>query len=337
MKKLIVKILAAVLCVCAVTMAFASCGGGVGSFSINEKIVCEVGGTPITFDDYKYFFYSHLSQMKLIEPDTDFSTGENFERIKEMTEESLKRRQVILDLCDKYDIELTDDDDDNVDYYISTEIENQGGEDKYIDYLLENRLTGDIFRSQTELTFCYDLYLRDLLKHGIDNLIDMTPEAIIADVTGGNFYRYTQIFLRLDPGELSVPLEEDAREAYALLCGGASFTSVASTYSEWNKDHSKGVYATLGEKEEILEETVLGLEIGKFSEVVASTEGYHIFKRLGVDAEYVEENFEDFEEQYFNRKYLEFLDAETAKVEIEYAKYFDSIDYADLTKKESYK
>ena len=334
MKKLFIRLTALMLVCCTALCLLSSCSK-VGSFSVNEKIVCEAGGEPVTYDDYKYFFYTHLTQMQQIEPNTDFSSGEGFERIKAMTEDSLRRRYVILSLCEKYGLEISDTDADAVDTYVENQMEEQGGKDKYVDYLLENRLTGDVFRSQIELAFCYDLYLREHLKLGVDKSIDMTPEAIIADVTGGNFYRYTQIFIRLDAGELSTPLEADAKEAYALLCGGASFTSVAKDYSEWNKDHAQGVYATLGEKEKILEDTVLDLEVGQFSEVVASTEGYHIFKRLPIDGEYVNENVDIFEEQYFARRYLEFLDAKSEDVKIEYAKYFDSISYADLTRKET--
>jgi hypothetical protein len=334
MKKLLIKLTSFILVCCTAFCLLSSCSK-VGSFSVNEKIVCEVGGEPVTYDDYKYFFYSHLTQMQQIEPGTDFSSGEGYERVKALTEDSLKRRYVILSLCEKYGLEISDTDADAVNTYVENQIEAQGGKDKYVEYLLENRLTGDVFRAQTELTFCYDLYLRDHLKLGVDKSIDMTPEAIIADVTGGNFYRYTQIFFRLDVGELSTPLEADAKEAYALLCGGASFTSVAKDYSEWNKDHAQGVYATLGEKEEILENTVLDLEVGEFSEVVASTEGYHIFKRLPIDEEYVTENTELFEEQYFARRYLEFLEAKSKDVKVEYAKYFDSISFSELTRKET--
>lgn len=335
MKRSICRLIGLILLISTFLSVAAACSDELGEFTVNEKIVCEVDGTPVTYDDYKYFFYTHLTAMKQIEPKTDFSSGEGFKRIKEMTEDSLRRRQVILNLCDKYELELTDEDEDAVNTYVQSQMDELGGELAYREYLLENRLTGKVFRDQTKLTFCYDLYLRDYLKRTPSKAIDLSADAIIADVTGGNFYRYTQIFLRLDVGELSVPLEAQAREAYALLCSGASFTSVAATYSEWNRDHSEGVYATVGEKEEILEETVLALEVGEISEVIASSEGYHIFKRLPIDVDYVTKNFEDFEEQYFNRRYLEFIAEKSKKIKIEYAKYFSNISYADLTKKET--
>ena len=45
-----------------------------------------------------------------------------------------------------------------------------------------------------------DPALRELLQTGIDRIIDMTDEAVIADVNSGNFYRYAQIYYSVDAG-----------------------------------------------------------------------------------------------------------------------------------------
>ena len=327
------KITSVFLLILATAIVLCGCSAK-GGFSVNKKTVCTVGGSyKVTMDEYKYFFYTHMQDLS-ISGDDDFSSGEGFEKVKGYTESSLKRKTVIMTLVDKYGIELTDEDRVKINDYVGSQIEEQGGEDAYRDWLLDNRLTGDIFRSQVELTFFYDVYLRDLLSTGIDNIVVMTPDAIYEDVKN-NFYRYSQIFLRLDPGENSLDLEADIKEAYEKLESGVSFEKVAEEYSEWNISAEKGTYAAKGEKDMLLEETVLSLESGKYSEVVASTEGYHIFLRMDIDDGYVRENLELFEDQSFARRYLEYISAESEKLAVEYTDYYNSkVDYYALTCRE---
>ena len=331
MKKMnIISAFAAVMI--AVSVLLTGCSG-VGDFSVNKKTVCKIGDYKVTMDEYKYFFYRHMQDLS-ISDDTDFSTGENFDLVKEYTESSLKRKVVMMNLVDKYGIELSDEDRDTIDSYVESQIEEHGDEQGYRDWLLDNRLTGDIFRSQVELTFFYDVYLRELLSTGIDNIVDMTPAAIYEDVKN-NFYRYSQIFLRLDAGENSLDLEKEINEAYDRLQNGEDFEKVAADYSEWNVDAGEGTYAAIGEKELILEDTVLALESGQYSEVKASTEGYHIFLRMDIDDRYVRDNIDKFEDQSFARRYLDYVAKESEKLTVDYTQYyFDSVDYYALTCRE---
>lgn len=346
------KILICLVALVTIFAMLASCADEVGAFSVNEKTVCEVGGQDVTFDDYKYFFFRNYISLY----GTNFSAldDEKFNTVRELTEDALRRRAFIYQLCEEYDIELSDEDAEAVSSYVSEQIDGQGGFDKYKSWLIENRLTGDVFRSQVELTFYYDVYLRELLQTGIDGRVDMTDEAIVNDVMGGNFYRYAQIYFE-------VPAGVSDRDAYAKISLakekldiGMPFADVANATwisdsearakqkSEWTADAGKGVYVAKGQKEAILEDAVLKLEEGEYSEPVWSGNGWHIFIRLPLDREYVTQSIYTtvtgeytIADQSFARRYLEYIATESKSIEIEYTGYFnDDVTFEMLLSKE---
>ena len=322
-----------------------SCSGKVGSFHVNKKVVCEAGGEAVTYDEYKFFFYRNYTEQSAY-TGKDYSTPEGFEEIKAQTESDLKRKRVIMSLCDKYDIKLTKADKQWINDYVQGIIDEQGSEEKYQEWLIENRLTGDVFREMNELTFFYDKYLREILMTGIVKDIDMTPSAVVADFTDENFYRYTQVYIPLTGNiqqDLAAKIKID--EAYAMLENGADFIDVAikysskdKTYNAWSEELIRnGSHAVKGEKEAVLESKVYELEKGEYSKVFASSEGYHIVKRLELDSEYPSKSYSTLESQSFTRRYHEYIKTESMNVKIEYSKYFDSVDFAMLTKKEELK
>ncbi len=325
-----------------------------GAFSVNKKIVCEVGGEAVTYDEYKYFFFGHY--ISLYGSDFSSLTEEKFNTVRGLTENSLRRRAFILELCDEYGLKLSRDDKKWVNEYVQQQIDENGGEDKYKAFLLEGRVTGDVFRSQIELTFFYDVYLRDLLSTGIDKRVEMSDSAILADINEENFYRYSQIYYEVGAGELDTEARQMINLAYEKLEMGMDFAYVAEAKwasekdrakykSDWRPNAEKGVYVAKGEKEALLENAVLELEVGSYTKPIWSGQGWHIFIRLPFDSDYVSENLYEAEggeitlaEKSFARRYLEHIEKESEGIEIEYAKYFtESVSFEMLLSKESLK
>ena len=350
MKK-VVKFITAFISLMLVLCFTVSCAK-VGDFSINKKTVCKVGGEAVTYDDYKYFFYSNYISL-YGEYFSDLS-DEKYEKVKALTEDALRRRAVILQMCDDYGIKLSKDDKESVNEYVQYQIDSQGGLDAYKSWLVENRLTGAVFRSQVELTYFYDPYLRGLLATGIDRIIDMTDAAIIADVNSGNFYRYSQIYFEVPAGQSDRDAYDKITVAYQKLQSGASFETAANATwastlsemnkykSEWRVDVTKGVYVAKGEKEAILEDAVLALEDNEYTQPIWSGNGWHIFIRLPFDMNYAEENLytvttgeKTLAEQSFARRYLEYIENESKNVEIDYKSYFtNEVTFEMLVSKE---
>ncbi len=344
LKRSLLIVLALLISACCI-----GCGSENGSFSINKKIVCEVDGEAVTYDEYKYFFYNHYKSLCDTSEFSELTTSGQFEKIKSLTENSLRRRAYIMKLIDEYDVELTDDEKEYIESYVSSYIEQCGGETEYKKSLLEHGMTGDVFRMLAFLTFGYDVELRNLLVTGVDKRIDMTDEAITADITGGGFYRYTQIYFSVEEGALDTDASAKITEAKALLDGGMSFAEVAKECkSEWTIDAEKGMYIAKGEKDDLLESTLEELEVGEYSAPKWSGEGWHIFMRLPIDTEFVKANLYTvidnngssgvtLADKYFARKYLEYIENESKSVKIEYAKYFENkITFEMLIRNESF-
>ena len=306
----------AMLCGCAKT----------GAFDVNKKIVCEVDGKPITYDEYKYFFYSHHTDV--FGAEAGVQDAEAFERIKALTEDSLRRKATIMRFIDEYDVKLTKEDKAYADEVCEAQLEIYGSEAEYMKFLLDGRATGNVFRDQVMLTFKYDPALRELFKTGINKDINVSDAAIQASVTGGDFYAYQYAFFELKAGTNSIELEKEANEFYTGLING-------------KKTFTKEDCDAIGQRPLGFEEAILKLKEGETSKVLwgadwSNNAGYYVFKRVAVDWTKVVENFEKFEieNEYFASKYLEYIRQESKEIKIEYAKYFESLDYATFIKRE---
>ncbi len=310
------------------TAMLVSCGGP-GSFSKNERAVMEIGGYKVTYDEYRYFYYNCMLDMG---DKADFSNPDTLNELKANTEAALRKRYAIKTYCDKYKRKLNKADKKEMDAFIEEYIAELGGKDVYKQKLEERRMTGDVFREQYALTYYYDVYLRDLLFTGYDGIIPVDDSTVINDVLN-NFYHYTQIFIPFTSGSNYAENEAYAEEALAKLNGGADFNDVAREYSRWTVDYRVGVYSTYGEKLEMIEKTALALEIGQYSDVIFTSEGHHIIKRLPLEREYIEKNLDTLLTVSATRRYNEFLDREAKALTVEYKDYYNELSHGLLITK----
>ena len=318
-----------IVCLALTAIIAVSCFSGcakVGAFDVNKKIVCEVDGEPVTYDEYKYFFYAH--HMDLFGTVERELTDEDFQRVKAMTEDSLRRKATIMALLDEYDVKLDSDAKDYVDEAVEAQIELYEGEDGYRDFLLDGRITGNVFRELIMLTFKYDPALREIFKMGVNKDLPVTDEAMLASVLGGDFYMYQYAFFELTEGKNSMDLEKAAKD----FCKGLE---------DGTKTFTKLECDAKGQRPVGFEEAVLKLDEGETSEVLWGADwgqnaGYYVFRRLAVDEATVKANIEKFEleDEYFAASYLRYIREQSKDVKIEYAKYFESLDYATLLKRE---
>lgn len=306
-----------------------------GEFSVNKKIVCEVDGEPISFDEYKYFFYGNYRDLGSPE-----LTEENFAKVKSMTEEILRKKAAILKIADDYGVKLTRDQKKGFKDDFELLMDDYESEQAYVDALLEERLTGTVLYDLIyEYTNGYYLSIAELFRMGVCKDISVTDEAIIADVLGGDFYHYKEIVFELTEGKNSLDLEKVANRVYADLKSGDTFDQIANgkadAYVEYRK-HCKVVerYAVKGEKIQLIEDAILALGENCMSEVIWSGEGYHIFLRLPIDQAYVNANPDEFFEQHFGKLFDAYVNNVASGIKLQYAVCFDSVTFEALVKKE---
>ncbi len=302
-----------------------------------------VGGIDVSYDMYKFCYNMALAEMG---EDFDASTEENRIKLQKAAEESVRLYCAQMILFEKYGIELTSEDKKEIDAEIQAYIDEHEGEDGYEKWLSENYTSGEFFREQLGRMYYLDPYLRTVLFTGIDDIIKMDDDTVLADVEN-NFYRYTQIFISVGESDdyltSAIKLEEareKANEAYAALEAGESFSNVALRYSDWTVNTERGVYTTKGEKMLEIEEATLALEVsdsldeGEYSKVVETAEGFHIVKRLPLDNTYIIEHLDDLGYISATRRYNEYLVSQSELLTVEITEYFQSISHEDWVRVE---
>ena len=125
-------------------------------------------------------------------------------------------------------------------------------------------------------------------------------------------------------------------EAFKAIENGEDFFDVAERYSEWMGNEKVGIYATKGEKIYTVENTVLNLEEGEYSRVLALDEGHAILMRLPMDTDYINEHFDDFVYQSATRRYNELLDNMALEMKITYTEYYDTLTMEMLKSSKEY-
>lgn len=310
---------------CLTVTSFTSCASP-GAFSENTKTVMKVGNYEVSYDEYKYFYYNCMLDMG---DGADFNNADTLAKLKENTETALKKRYIIQFYCDKYNRKLSKADKKEMNTAIKEYIESCGGEEKYKTQLQARRMTGDVFREQYALNGFLMGYLHELLITGYDNLIPVDDKTVINDIYE-NFYHYTQIFIPFEEGTDYNKNKEYAEEALKKLNEGVSFDDVAKEYSRWTVNYKTGVYTTLGIKLELIEKTALSLEVGQYSDVIFTSEGHHIIKRLPIEEGYINENFDTLLYDSATRRYNEFIDKEAAALTVEYKDYYNEFSHLML-------
>lgn len=319
-----------VLLIFAICLTMISCAK-VGAFDINKKAVMTLDGKNVTFDEYKFFYYYSAKSYGI--ETTDWTKEENLAKLKSEAEDAIRSKYAIKKLCDYYEIELTRDDKKYINELMQSYIDFEEGKEGYREWLLDNRMSGTQFRDNTEIMEIYDVYLRELLFTGIDNIIKVDKATVTQDVMD-NFYRYTQILIKFDQNDLSLENRADIEAALAEINAGKDFYEVAEEYSEWLVNAEKGEYSTAGKTIIEVEEAIKELEIGEMSGIIESDVGLHILMRLPLDRDYVDSNYDLFVTDSATRRYHEYLDKIANELTLEYTEYGKTLTFDVLTRRE---
>lgn len=319
------RILSALMTVLTLASLLCSCASNaVGDYTVNTKTVMKIDGNKITYDEYRCFYLKAMNDIAAGDPNFWGKEDAPFDELKQTVERSLARKYATLKLVKKYKIKLSSQDKKDINDTVAYYIEENGGPAGYRQWLSSEGLTGRLFREQYTLIYYYDEYLREVLLTGIDDVIKMDDKTVSADVHE-NFYHYTWIFIPF--GELD-NYQQNAKkieDAFKELESGADFYEVAEKYSEWMGNEKIGIYATKGEKIYTIENTVLKLEEGEYSRVLALDEGHAILMRLPMDTDYINSHFDEFVYQSGTRRYNELLDNMASELKIEYTDYYDTL------------
>lgn len=198
----------------------------------------------------------------------------------------------------------------------------------YAEYLNDYHLTDRYNRYTLSVSACIQQLMQKFVSDGTVSNDDEYVQKYISD----NFVRTLHVFIRNDTGE-SVDANRRLAEGCLddLRSGRATMKQLIG--STVNDDHFlttlNGYYFTRGEYFKEYEDAVYSLEIGEYSEVIASSDGFYIIQRLELESDYINKNFETLKSQY-QTSYVNAL-IEDVKNEIEFV-FNDYGKSLDLTK-----
>ena len=263
----IISLLIAILMLAAV---FTSCGVKYASNDSGTALV--IGDEKISYDLFRYFYLTYKN--------AEYSIPKTEEEIIEMTEKSLKELVAIKAMAEKYDIELPDDTLKALKLEMK-EMENSYDtkEDMYKE-LSENYLS-----QQTYYDINYYLELEALLYGYLTIVKIPTEKEDVVKAIKDKFLSAVNIVIKTDTEKDGLKGEALANELRKRIIGGESFETM----------------------QDYFEETVKSLQVGEVSDVYLTELGYCITKRVQISDAYIEENFEQLEEEYQYGEYLKMM------------------------------
>ncbi len=274
--------------------------------AVVNKILATVDGEPVTLYELKQFTLSSQVAVQVGQQDPKaVLDGLITTRLIGI---EIKRRGIVIG-------------DQEIDNYIKQiQQQNQITEEQLFEALGEQGLTPEIYRKQIR----EELERAQLINREIRGKVSVTPEDVQryydsnkTDYAQDPEVTVSHIMLRLAedaPDSEVASVNARAADVHALLERGKDFAEVARQYSEDPAAEDGGTLGTfrIGTMLDALNEAVVDLPVGDYSEPIRSAVGIHIV-RLDAKSESTHTPIEDVSEEIRERLYAEALEGRYAK------------------------
>ena len=249
-----------------------------------------VGGTPVSYDEFRYYFLSTKDMMSQSSDRDSSATNLDLPSLLTQVESNLQNDHGLDAWASSVGVELTDEDKAELDSYTEYMVQMAGGEDAFADWLGGIYCTPDLYRSLNEKQI---LQQKALEKWFNDNY----AQSVVDSFEGNTDYVHVQHVLiafedTAEGADHSAELAT-ANEVYQKAVAGEDFESLIEEYNEdpgqANDMHGYMFTADDSYVQEF-KDASFALEEGGISEPVETSYGYHIIKRLPIDMDYVREN-----------------------------------------------
>ena len=248
-----------------------------GCSSKTGPVAAHVSGNKITQSQVK--FYIDNLKAELIGDDTTQAA------IDRAVEDFL-----VLEIADKKDIELSDEEEDKVKNTVISFRRSRGGMKSYNQYLKDTGLDEDFIEDVITA-----MVLKDKLKEeSTAEISDDEKKQYFKD----NYYRAKHVLLSTENADdaKKEEIKAKAEEIMKRAQSGESFDALVSEFSEdpGSATNPDGYFFTAGEMVAPFENAVKEAEIGGIT-ICESDFGYHVILRLALD-----DNQELFDKEYGN-------------------------------------
>lgn len=296
----------------------------------DKKVIMTLGGYNVTYDFYRFLF---LGNKAIMDGGDDSYWEKNpsaEEELKQNVLDALKDVYAYFALADEYKIELGDEEKESVKDNISTEKASYKSEDEFKADLAENNLTEELFRFTLEAQELEYLVYAHVISES--SAIIKADDTQIANAVMTDFVRADNILFTFKNDEEKAKQENFAKQVLEALKNGSDFDTLKKQYSEdsYTRTSSEGYCFTHGEYKNDFEDAAFKLEDGQYSDIVLTNEGFHIIKRLPIDKDYIDRNFEDLRHSYLTASYYKIKADKAASLEVEYKDLYNTVSVKDL-------
>jgi parvulin-like peptidyl-prolyl isomerase len=121
-----------------------------------------------------------------------------------------------------------------------------------------------------------------------------------------------------------------ANEVLQKAKAGEDFYSLVEQYGEdpGMKNNPDGYYFTSDNSlEKAFYDASIALDVNGISDIVQTSYGYHVIKRLPVEEKYFRENSSTFASDDISSKFKDLIDTKTKELKISYTGAYDKIDF----------
>ncbi len=287
-------------------------------FTKDKTVVMKLGDYNVKKDFYRYLFLNSKALADKGDESYWEKDGNDVEQIKNEVLTVLKEKYAMFTLADKYDVTLSEEEKAEIKASIEELKGQYDSETEYKKDLENNYMTEELLQFTLEVEMLNTAVYEHIIAEstGILKADDSTVEAALKT----DFAAAKHILIKVGKDDNKEAKLKTAEEALAKLKAGEDFDKLINEYSkDTNVSANKyGYYFTHGEFKNDFEYTAFNLKVGEYSEIIETTDGYHIVKRVEMDNGYINESFETLRRQYLTAKYYEMLNEVIETIEYEY-------------------
>lgn len=291
--------------------------------------VLTIGSHPVNFEEYRYNYLYALSLYggRSAENFTGENAEENAIVLRQIVEQNLLGFYAFEELAAEHNIALTDEETQQANDALQSMVDQLGGEEAMDEMLAEQNLSQELYTrlmmaNQLQAKVLRELYGDDI-RAGVEENYVHAQHILIQFASEEN---------GASSGSASASAASDhsaelarAEEVLAKIEAGESFDDLMAEYSEDPGQPAEGYTFTTGEMVQEFEDAAFALEEGAVSDIVETSYGYHIIKRLPLDDTYVEENLPNMMSEEVQAVVNEDLTAIVDSMEITYCDDYEKI------------
>lgn len=298
-------------------LAFVATMFGINSYKNNIKVI-SIDDDNYTKSDYMIYLYSakynyygnKVNDIKSSDLDVMYDDESKItvrDYLNEVAVGDIKTASAIKTIARKNNIELSSDDENELNHDKDAFIKKLGGKKEYKKFLHQNNTTDEAYDKMSATDKLYRKIIKKLYSEGKMNDLTQDEKNNANSTYKDNYIKLKQIVLTtidLQTGNNLSSTTINQKEALANSIvneakSGVSFDSLIKKYSEAVDDNDTNyeLYYKKGELLNELESEVLKLSPGEVSNPIKTKYAYHIILRLELDDSKLNNYYDDLREE----------------------------------------